>query len=629
MKIKRCAIPLMLLLVVSGTSRLPGQAVDATAIAPDTTQAFLRISNVTQLETDWKQTGLYRLWTNAQTQQFVKPLIDHLSADLDAQEALQATEKLTSGWNTFKELFPGEVVAFISNADFLETTSGFLLDVCIAGKAGKEIKDYDALHSVMWSDMPADAEKSTFEVAGVTVYQIRYPTNRDQMTLPEDRSGVSPESIERARFTTVQSAMIGDWFVIVDGSTNSMRDIIQRHAGNLTNSLKQSALYPKSVQPLDPNSNITLYVGLGELLSGLVDVYQYHMASDPNIGTTINLKGLGVEEIESVALSLSLSADRMQTDSTIVRKANSQGLGKLLDIYGSTCEFKTARFTAEDVLGYSAFAYDLAVAWDAIEGMARRVSPEVGMQLDGVLGMAQMQLGFNPINEIVRNLAGEFASVTPKAGAAATAVPGMMGNQSSPFIIMAETRNGAQIAAALEKIEQTITQQTAMQGGPAPESPIEKTDFLDFKIQTIKAPEGDMSMATMMTFPAWTITDSWIIVASTTDDLKGVLRRVAGREEKHFAGTETFKNILAKAGNRALAGMSYTDVAEMLNDSLTQAQGFLFTASMLSGGAVPPNILDFQSRPDLATLRQHLGPAVGLIWKSPTMITSVTTMDTQ
>jgi len=117
-------------------------------------------------------------------------------------------------------------------------------------------------------------------------------------------------------------------------------------------------------------------------------------------------------------------------------------------------------------------------------------------------------------------------------------------------------------------------------------------------------------MPAMGSLPAWCVTDSWIVVGGSADQVKDILRRVAGKETRSFATSAAFRNSRALHEGKVIE-LSYSDTAEIAQTLFKDLQMMSFMATMLSRGRIPSNLLDFASMPDATLFKRTLGPSVG------------------
>jgi hypothetical protein len=322
-----------------------------------------------------------------------------------------------------------------------------------------------------------------------------------------------------------------------------------------------------------------------------------------------DLTALHLDDFRAYGYGVAFGAEGMKARARLVLRPGPQGAGRVLDAIGKDCRFVSARLAPDDAIVYGASSFDLKTLYHAIVDLVGALSPSLGARWSDHLARARNDLGFDPIEEIVDQLGGEVGMFTPPPGVSDAASAGA---GSSEFGYLIECRDGRRIRTALQQFERSMLDRMTPQGGQRPESPIERTDYLGHEVCAVKlGPGAAQAMPPTAVLPAWSVTDSWVLIASSADHLKGMLQRLSQREGRVFADTDAF----AEARNLVpgpISGMSYADAARLMRTSLTQLQMLNLSLTMMSRGRIAPNYLDYLSMPDASVFERTLGPVVGV-----------------
>ncbi len=623
---------LMLIAIVCAYAMTAGaQDMDPAKYLPPNTVLFVHFKDVTAMEKAWKTTGFYELWQDPKTKQFLKPSIERIEAMLkEMTGADEATKKDELNWAKLRELFPGGLCVFLSDLTEFDSKggAGAVIDLGIIARKAKDRKDYENLFSQI-QDIPATAEKKAITAGGVKIFQTRFANETADAMLPDgDLSKLAPEDMERAKFITLQSAETDGLILMVDGGQDSMKNLILRGQGKIKETLAQNPRFKNVADKNSDAAQLEVFVNLGQIAQIALEGGKAAMAQVPAGQTPpVNLDALAVDDIHALGIALTLDPKQVNVQTALTFADNSKGIGKVMDLFGDNCEFQTAAFASPDVMGYSAQAYDLGKFYKAIETVLGAVYPQGVFLLQGTLMQAQGIVGFNPITEVVDQLAGEIGTMQDAPPAQAAAPDPTMGGfappPSAPFLLALGCKDGARIRAAITKLEKFLLQQQTTPNGPPPQPLLEWTTFLDYEIGQPKIQAGAMGGQQM---PAWAITDSWVFVASSADTLKATLRRVGGKDTRNFKATPAFKRLAAmKTG--PVSGVNYSNIAQAMDAILAQAQMLLPMMSMMSGGEIPPNLLDFSAKPDSALLKRTLGESYGVTVKEKNSLFSSTIIE--
>jgi len=486
-------------------------------------------------------------------------------------------------------------------------------------------------------------------VEGVTVYQTRYAQPGGEQILPPGAS-LKPSTIERGKYTTVQVAMMNvdgaggqaggeaggaRWVLIADGSQDTVRHIILRAKGQRQDSLAVAPRYAAAMKEAEKDAHVLFYADLVAVGAGLDSLWRASFGSGtsgapggPGPQPMFSLNAFHLDDLKSLAISTAFGPEAIRTRSRIAFKPEPDGIGKLLAALKRDCQFATARYAPEDAVSYSGSAWDIKELYHSAENLLRSSSRDMNARIDEMLLSLRTDLEFDPILEIVDQLGGEQATfvVRVPAEAGSPAVRGGQMGAAAPMgaggptgagaasrtatVYLIECRDGKRLRAAQDKIEKYLQKANAVEGVQQPESPLEKSDYLGFQICSPKD-QGQTGgpVASLVSMPAWAITDSWLVVASRADAVKQTLRLIAGKETRSFARTDQFKKARALFQG-SVSEMSYSDLSELAVDSLQGMQMASFMLTMLSRGRVPSNFLDFSAIPDRAVFRQTLGPSI-------------------
>ncbi|MCX7047130.1 MAG: hypothetical protein NTX50_16790 [Candidatus Sumerlaeota bacterium] len=628
---------------------LRAQKPDPGVLTPDSAIVLLQFRDVTQMEQDWKKTGVYKLWSDPQMQKFTKPLRDKISGVLDksdedekekepasaAAQEKKVLERLSAlKWAEFKQLFPGGFAIALSDVKVL-SGGAFCFDFTMMAKAGKSDRaSYDRILEILYGKAPAKADRKTIDAGGVTIYQTRWE-DKEGVEYASKAKDLDAATGERFKYRTIQLAMLEDWVLIGEGNVDTVVKMVQRHKGARKDTLADSARFRAAMKDAEKDAHILVYADLENTGVGLVKMLDSALeaaggASDRDANAApggagakpFDTKVIHPEDLKALAISMAFGAEGMRSRTRLTLSPTPQGLGKLLNAFGKECAFKTAQFAPDDAMSYAASSFSISEFWHSLEALLRAGSPKIGAGIDMGLMTVKQQAGFDPIVEIVDQLGGEFGQITPRSASPGAADAG------SQFIFVAQCKDGKKFKTVMDKIEKAIKGEMSVDQGERPESPFDKTKYLDYDIYSIKKPKDAdaMGMAMTQALPAWAFTDTWVVVASTPDLLKDTLRRIGGKEARCFANTEAFKKARAMGKDSPLASINYSDLPEIMQAAMKQLQQASFMLTLASQGKIPSLFLDFSAMPESSVFKRTLGSSTSITIRETDAIVSTSVM---
>ena len=328
------------------------------------------------------------------------------------------------------------------------------------------------------------------------------------------------------------------------------------------------------------------------------------MSDSPSL--TAILGATGVDSISGVAFRSYTDEGGAGSDG-LVAMMGRKGLMSLIPTENG--DIRIPDFVSEKTMYVSLMRLEFDNLVESIIEMVAAIEgsdpDEMRAMVDIQMEMVSGELGFDP-REMLDAMEGTFVSSSPASDENKPLMQNpmeMMMGSSGSANIMIRMRDRKVFDRIMEMVASP-----AMMGAM-----IDKDTFMEMDVWTYD-PLGDMPPEFAGQGPAiapsWTMTDEWLVLAMSNDDLKNMIRSYKGEGRKFLENPDVSK-VLAKVKATQGMGMSFTDIGENLATAANLLRPLLgFMPMMMGEAAQDENIMflfDPSNIPESELFRKYFG----------------------
>lgn len=485
---------------------------------------------------------------------FIQKKIDAAAADLSAEEKLEFQEMM--------KVFVGGVAAYAvlpkDASEVEDTTIVFAIEYDEAGKAY-----LDKQLAKIGADL-TDPKKGSFQTGTSTVNTL------SGSKAEEEVNGFNPGGLDADKTSMFyQWTFLPKHFLLTIGekeNQDAIKDAVLRFTqAPAANSLKdrQDAKAIAEQVGAKPNQ-IAAFINSGTLLRMGAETSIRESEAESSVDeqgnpapvdeakvkdTMAKIGRTGLFDLESMYLTVTPSAEQFDIDFVINTPPQRQGVVAAL-LAGGETKLDMMKYSSSTALGTSNFTFDMGALYDAILRSAEDFSPGASGFVTMGIAQIQMQYQVDPVNGILKNIAGEHLSITreydPSISKGLTAEQ-LQASPNSVAVFFA-LRNGAETSKTIKTLVTNLSKDPNMG------SNLEVTD---------------KGAATVVRFPAIGAEDSplrysllltkdFVVLVNNDVELQEVTRTLAGENAKPLVGDADYTKLLGEVKREGLQAFSYT-----------------------------------------------------------------------
>ncbi len=350
-----------------GLSLVPAQGQAATPpekVLPDSTFAFLKISNAAALRDSFRQTQMGQLWNDPALKEWRDDLMARLS---DSDSSLKKRVGVT--YKELLDLPQGPVtIAVLRKED-----PKLPIAVLITADAGKNASTMaDVLQKATKQGEDSGAKVGTEEFKGSTLHVIQPPKREKADDKDDDR----PEP-------PVVWTQQGSVFYI-GSDIDSVKDLIANVDGR-EKSLSQNELYDKVFKKLGSDGQVSWFMDLSKVLKLVLQA----RPSKGNPGQAQQTEQIvqltGLKGLKAAAGTFVLNTGNFDSvaKTVVFAPEPAQGLLKIFQL--PLVSLRPENWVPSTVASYQSFSWDLSAAFKAINDLVNTIQP-------GMLEVVEQQL---------------------------------------------------------------------------------------------------------------------------------------------------------------------------------------------------------------------------------------------
>lgn len=449
----KSALPLLAVLGLCLPAAAPAAQLESwLKILPKNTLGYLAVKSAPELLADWEGSGYGRMLADEEVKKWMAPAYQDGEPAWDKAlkketgEGLHANLQRVTGSAMF-------VFAADSPKDFetMAKSGAPFLVLLEVGDGQAKVEELITKKRQETLEKHPEWKEITRDVGGVPLHVLAHSEE------PDARIDTAHAFVDGVLVFGDKLALFEHYLPALKSGTAETSDTV---AGHLA----------RHSQLSDGTGDITLYLNGEPLMkwaeAALADAMKAGKSPLPLDPKTI-FAALGLNEIQSIGISMDLTPAQARTDAAILHSEKPQGLLSLFR--GTSAEVPQPAFFPDDVLTAQVARQSLGGVWDSLLGMVNRLGP-VAMMATMQVGQIEQQAGFSIKDDLFGSLADEYIQLNAGTAAAPSQVMGF------------KVRDRQRLAGALDSLKRFIGQGFG--------AAFEDSEYLGHTISTYRASQA-------------------------------------------------------------------------------------------------------------------------------------------
>ncbi len=544
--------------VAMGSVSLPisVSAADMAGIIPSDAVAAAWVDSLPETKSELEASPMGRAWQDqelSKLREFVDGKFAEISEDFSGETEVDM--------DALCDAAKGGVGAWIG---WQEGNEDFYFMVAIeTDEAGQST--FRTLTDSMREDMADEVERTTFSTGGTTVYTLSVVEDDDDSDF-----GMMAEDPD---FETINYAFPEGWFVFaVDASESAIKTAINSIGEGGGNGISSTDGFRSAAQG-EPLGDVFAFVNINSLTTTAF--------GEQGADFLQKMSVTGAMDFHSLLGSLDFEDNNVSSIARV--SVASEKNGMLAALYSTDdAQLDGAAKVPGDSLGFASWMLDIGAVVDAAIKIIDTFQPGMGGIVGMQAGSIASQYGVNPLDGILKNIAGEHfmyqRELAPEAANQITDPVMREMTYSQAFVL--SFKNGQQTSENLATLIDSLTKDPDM-GGALEVSKEDNLTVVD--INTPGAEESPIRYS-------FAFDQNRLIIANNNAEMREAIRYTSGNGAAPLAGDDGYREAAASVEREDLRVFNYTsaeasaqglEALRMALESIPTDDEFGFTPDML------------------------------------------------
>ncbi|MCA1963516.1 MAG: hypothetical protein LDL31_06180, partial [Prosthecobacter sp.] len=494
-------------------------------ILPPNTVGYFAVKNAPELLADWEGSGFGRLIADEEIKKWMAPLYKDGEAAWDSALKKETGEGLHAN---LQHVTGSAMLVFAADSpeDFnqMGSTGAPFLILLEVGDQQAKLEELITKSRKESLEKHPEWKEITRDIAGVPLQVLAHSEE------PDAKIDTAHAFVDGVLVFGDKLALFEHYLPALKTQTAQTSDTVAGHLARIS-------------QHADGTGDVTFYLN-GETLmkwaeSGLAEAMKTSKSPVPLDPKAI-LSALGLNELQSIGVSVDFTAAQARTDAVILHPEKPQGILTLLR--GTQAEVPQPAFFPADILGAQVMRQSLGGIWDSILGMVNKLGP-VAMVATVQIGQIEQQMGFSIKDDLFGSLEDEYIQANAGTAEAPSQVMGF------------KVRDRQRLAGALESLKRFIGQGFG--------AAFEDSEYLGHTISTYRASQAAAPGTASMEI-AYCLADGYLLFSTGSQELlKKLLARMKEPSGPSIWDSQRTQDLIA-ALPAGYVGLSVADASEQL-----------------------------------------------------------------